>query len=60
MAVETGHLRRRPVTLGIAGDGSVELASGIDEGATVLIPDGRLLAEGRRVRPTPVDPGDEP
>ena len=60
MAVESGHLRRRPVTLGIAGDGSVEIASGIDEGATVLIPDGRPLAEGRRVRPTPVDPGDEP
>ena len=59
-SVEVGRLRRRPVALGIAGEGSVEIASGIDEGAAVVIPDGRLLAEGRRVRATPVDPGDDP
>jgi len=59
MAVEAGRLRRRAVTLGITGEGAVELASGIDEGAEVVLPDGRALKEGRRVRATLVEPGDE-
>jgi len=60
MAVEDGRLRRRPVTLGISGEGSVEIASGIDEGVRVMLPDGRPLAEGRRVRATQADPGEDP
>ena len=60
MAVLSGRLQRRPVTLGIAGEGSVEIASGLGEGTDVVIPDGRPLREGRRVRATVVGPGDEP
>ena len=60
MAVESGRLQRRPVVLGIAGEGSVEIASGIGEGVEVVLPDGRSLREGRRVRVTPVEPGEAP
>ncbi len=48
--VEAGRLAQRPVTLGIRGAGSVEIASGLDEGAEVVAGDVAALAPGQRVR----------
>ena len=45
-----GRVVRRNVQLGIRGDGALEVASGIAEGSEVIVPDGRKLAEGARVR----------
>lgn len=45
-----GRVVRRNVQLGIRGDGSLEIANGIAEGSEVIVPDGRKLAEGTRVR----------
>lgn len=50
LVVEDGLIAKRPVTLGIRGDGSIEIASGLDEGAEVVIADGKLLQVGQRVR----------
>lgn len=50
LAVENETLVRREVTLGLRGDGAVEVASGLDEGAEVALPDGRRLTPGQRVR----------
>ena len=36
--------------LGIRGEGSIEIASGLDEGAEVVVQDGTLLTPGQRVR----------
>jgi HlyD family secretion protein len=49
--VERGRVARRAVQLGIRGDGSTEIVSGLAEGAEVVVPDGRRLAVGARVRP---------
>jgi HlyD family secretion protein len=49
-AVEGGRVVRRPVRLGIRGEGSVEVASGLEPGAAVIVPDGTALREGQRVR----------
>ncbi|MEY4549257.1 MAG: family efflux transporter [Pseudomonadota bacterium] len=48
--VENARVSRREVKLGIHGDGDVEIASGLTEGAEVVIVDGQPLSEGRRVR----------
>jgi HlyD family secretion protein len=56
MTVESGRARRRPVTLGIRGEGTIEIASGLNEGAEVVLPEARPLAEGARVRATRVEP----
>lgn len=50
VAVEGGRLVKRDVTLGIVGEGSVEVSSGLDEGAEVVVEGGLGLAPGRRVR----------
>ena len=50
LAVEAGRVVRRDVQLGIRGEGSLEILSGLDEGAEVILPDGRRLAPGARVR----------
>lgn len=50
LTVEDHHLARRDVQLGIRGDGTLEIASGIDEHSEVVVPDGRALAIGARVR----------
>ncbi len=50
LAVEGGHLVRKDIGLGIRGEGTVEVVSGLDEGAEVVVPDGRVLAAGARVR----------
>ncbi len=51
LAVEDGRVVRRDVQLGIRGDGSMEVTRGIDEATEVIIPDGRALDIGARVRP---------
>lgn len=50
LVVEGDRVVRREVKLGIRGEGSTEIASGIDEGAAVVLPDGQPLAAGQRVR----------
>lgn len=50
LAVENGRLVRKDIRLGIRGEGTVEVASGLDEGAEVVVPDGQLVAAGARVR----------
>lgn len=51
LAVTNDHTLRREVTLGIRGDGEVELTRGVDEGLLVVVPDGQVLTSGQRVRP---------
>ena len=51
LAVEAGRVVRRDVQLGIRGEGSLEILSGLAEGAEVVLPDGKRLAPGARVRP---------
>jgi HlyD family secretion protein len=51
--VEDGRIAKRAVTLGIHGDGSVEIASGLLPGAEVVIAEGKSLKPGQRVRATP-------
>lgn len=50
LVVEHGRVRRRPVTLGIRGDGHTEIASGLEAGAEVVAAAGVALADGQRVR----------
>jgi HlyD family secretion protein len=49
-AVEGDRIVRKDIKLGIHGEGATEVASGLDEGALVVMPDGQLLAAGQRVR----------
>jgi len=49
-AVVEGRLVRKDVKLGIRGTGSVEVASGLEPGAEVVLPDGQILKAGQRVR----------
>ncbi len=42
---------RRPVTLGMRGDGLVELTAGLSAGDAVVSPTGGFVAAGERVRP---------
>ncbi|HRG95661.1 MAG TPA: efflux RND transporter periplasmic adaptor subunit [Polyangiaceae bacterium] len=53
LAIESGKAARRAVKLGIRGqgaDGTTEITSGLAEGDEVIVPDGRLIEPGRRVR----------
>lgn len=50
LTVEDGRARRRDVRLGIRGEGSVEILSGIDEASQVILSGGRPLEPGARVR----------
>jgi HlyD family secretion protein len=52
LVAEGGRAARKDVKLGIQGDGSLEVASGIEPGATVILPDGRDVRPGQRVRAT--------
>ena len=49
-AVEHDRLVRKDVKLGIRGEGATEIVDGLDEGAVVVLPDGRSHAPGERVR----------
>jgi len=48
--VEAGHVVRREIKLGIRGEGVVEIEGGLVEGAELVVPEGRQLAPGARVR----------
>jgi HlyD family secretion protein len=50
LTVEDGRALRRDVRLGIRGEGSVEIISGIDEASEVILSGGRPLEPGARVR----------
>jgi HlyD family secretion protein len=52
LAVENGVTVRREVKLGIRGEGDVEIAGGVAEGAAAVVPDGQILTPGQRVRVT--------
>lgn len=49
--VESGRAVERPVRLGLAGIGQVEIVAGLDEGDVVLAPGSKPLSAGLRVRP---------
>jgi HlyD family secretion protein len=53
LVVEAGQTARRSVSLGIRGDGSTEVTSGLDEVTPVIVGDGQALDTGIRVRPRP-------
>jgi HlyD family secretion protein len=48
--VEDGRVTRRDIRLGIRGEGAIEVEEGLSEGAVIVVPDGRQLAPGTRVR----------
>ncbi|MBL0215355.1 MAG: efflux RND transporter periplasmic adaptor subunit [Myxococcales bacterium] len=50
LTVDNGRIARHDVQLGIRGEGSLEIVSGIDETHELVIPDGRVLEVGARVR----------
>lgn len=50
MVVHAGRAERRPVQLGIHGDGRSEVVAGIDESTQVIVSDTRALNAGQRVR----------
>lgn len=50
LAVEGEHVVRKAVELGIRGEGSTEILAGIDERTLVILPAGRPLSPGARVR----------
>ena len=53
LTVEDGRAVRHDVTLGIRGEGALEIENGLAEGAQVICPDGAELALGTRVRAEP-------
>lgn len=52
-AVEDGRLVRHDIKLGVRGEGSMEIASGLADGAEVVIAEGQVLTPGQRVRTEP-------
>jgi HlyD family secretion protein len=50
LVVEDGRVARRDVRLGIRGEGASEVVDGIVDGAELIVPDGRRLEPGARVR----------
>jgi HlyD family secretion protein len=51
LVVDDNRLSRRPVTVGIRGEGSTEITSGLEDGAEVVRSADQTLADGQRVRP---------
>jgi multidrug efflux pump subunit AcrA (membrane-fusion protein) len=47
--VDQGHIGRRELKLGLRGDSVVEVLSGLEEGAAVVLPGGKVSV-GERVR----------
>lgn len=50
LVLEGDRAVKREVVLGIRGEGAVEITSGVDEGAVVIVPDGQVVTPGQRVR----------
>lgn len=55
MLADDGRLSRRPVTLGIRGDGVVEILEGLLPGQTVVPPSAGPFRIGARVRTSPAE-----
>lgn len=53
LAVRDGHAERRPVVLGLTGEGMVEIVQGLAEGERVVAAGAPLVGEGQRVRTAP-------
>jgi HlyD family secretion protein len=53
--VDQGRVNRRPVTIGIRGDGHTEVTSGLEPGGEVVLATGRALQDLQRVRATRQD-----
>lgn len=51
--VQGGKMQKRPVKLGIRGNDTLEVVSGLEAGAEVVLLEGRRFTEGQRVRPAP-------
>lgn len=51
LAVENGRGVRKDVSLGIRGEGTTEIDSGVAEGAEVILARGQAIEPGQRVRP---------
>lgn len=56
LAVEGGRAVRKDLTLGIRGEGSVEVLAGLDAGAELIVPDGQAVQPGQRVRAVAKEP----
>ncbi len=50
-ALEQERVVKRPVQLGVRGEGHVQVLSGVGEGERVLVPQGKPVTVGARVRP---------
>ena len=50
-AIEQERVAKRPVKLGVRGEGHVQVLSGVKEGEVVLVPQGKPVTVGGRVRP---------
>jgi len=50
LVVQDGRIAKKNVTLGIRGEGSIEIASGLEDGPEIVVQDGTVLAVGQRVR----------
>jgi HlyD family secretion protein len=51
MVIERGLAARRPVRLGVQGEGSAQILDGLRDGEWVIAPSAGPIAVGRRVRP---------
>jgi HlyD family secretion protein len=56
LAVEGGKAHRRDVKLGVTGEGTTEIVSGLEPGAELVVPDGRVVPDGKRVTATRKEP----
>jgi len=50
LALRDGHARRQPVTLGLRGEGAMEIVAGLAEGDLVLASPDATQRDGKRVR----------
>ena len=51
--LKDSRIERRPVELGLRGDGQVEVLQGVGAGESVVLPNGTPLVSGQRVRARP-------
>lgn len=58
LAVAGGRTERRPVRIGLRGDGTVEIAEGLAPGEAVVPPEAEGIGPGARVRPRPPAPAE--
>lgn len=56
LVVRDGRAERSDVKLGIHGEGTIEITSGLDEGTDVVVADGSSLVPGQRVRAAREEP----